>query len=579
MTWEEYKQNLSQYDFNKKDLKLLEDAFLYAEEAHAEQKRHSGDDYVLHPVAVSLKVASIGMDARTVAAALLHDTVEDKGVSLKDIRKDFGEDIAFLVDGVTKVDKIKYHGVERTIESMRKMFLAVAEDIRVVIIKLCDRLHNMETLGALPFPEKRLRIARETLEIYASIADRLGMGEIKAQLEDLAFQYVYPEEYGWVVEEIKKRLPGREMYLARVIPIIKKEIAREGIRSAEIHARAKHYYSLWKKLQRYDMDWDRMFDLVAVRIIINDIQDAYAVLGVIHKHWKPLPGRIKDYIALPKPNGYQSLHTTVFCIDGQIVEFQIRTVEMHKEAEFGIVAHWAWEHEGKPKSGSQVNPKLAWVSQLQEWQGTFQKSKFDSEAFLESLKIDFFKDRIFVLTPKGDVIDLPEGATPIDFAYHIHSEIGDHAAGAKVGGKMVSFDHELQSGDVVEIVTRKNQHPSREWLEFVKTSLARNHIRRFVREQTETFGGKTRAAEVAIDITVEDRVGILKDVSAAIAVSGVSIKDIESHVGRNTPFASIRVNFVPQNKDEIQKIRGRIKRVKGVQSVKIAERKQTGGKK
>lgn len=576
MTWSEYKEKLSHHDFSKKDLTYIEDAFFYAEEAHRGQKRHSGEPYILHPIAVSLKVASIGMDALTIAAALLHDTVEDKGTTLKEIRKRFGTDIAFLVDGVTKVDKIKYHGVERTVESMRKMFLAVAEDIRVVVIKLCDRIHNMETLDALPFPEKQMRIAKETLEIYAPLADRLGMGEIKAHLEDLAFQYVYPEEYAWVARELKNRLPERELYLARVIPIMKKEIMREGIARAEIHARAKHYYSLWKKLQRNDMDWDRIFDLIAVRIVIKDIQDAYAVLGLIHKLWKPLPGRIKDYIALPKPNGYQSLHTTVFCIDGQIVEFQIRTVEMHKEAEFGIVAHWAWEHEGKPKAGSQINPKLAWVRQLQEWQGTFQKDRSTSEAFLESLKIDFFKNRIFALTPKGDVIDLPEGATPIDFAYHIHSEIGDHAVGAKAGGKMVSFDYELQSGDVVEILTRKNQHPSREWLDVVKTSLARNHIRRFVRGQSGSAGGKQQQTE--IDITVEDRVGILKDVSSAIAESGVSIKDIESHVGGKNPYASIRVSFVPHNKEEIQKIRTRIKKVKGVQAVKITEKTKTGMK-
>jgi len=577
MTWEEYNKKLPQNEFDTKNLKLLEDAFLFAEKVHEGQKRYSGEEYISHPIAVSLKVASIGMDARTVAAALLHDIVEDKGIALKDIRKQFGSDIAFLVDGVTKVDKIKYRGVERTVESMRKMFLAVAQDIRVVIIKLCDRLHNMETLSALPVPEKRLRIARETLEIYASIADRLGMGEIKAQLEDLAFQYVYPEEYTWVRREVKKLLPKRELYLTRIIPIVKKEIAHEGIRAVEIHARAKHYYSLWKKLQRYDMDWDRIFDLVAVRIIIKDIQDAYAVLGVIHQHWKPLPGRIKDYIALPKPNGYQSLHTTVFCIDGQIVEFQIRTEEMHREAELGIAAHWAWVHEGKPKEGSRLHSKLAWVEQLQEWQGTFQKNKPDSETFLESLKIDFFKDRIFVLTPRGDVIDLPEGATPIDFAYHIHSEIGEHAIGAKVDGKMVAFGYELQSGNVVEILTRKSQHPSREWLTIVKTSLARNHIKRFVREQTEAVTGKPRLA--GVDITVEDRVGILKDISAAIAFFSASIKDIESHVGKDASYTSIRVSFIPQGKDDIPKIRARIKRVRGVQAVKIANTSKTNIKK
>ncbi|MBI4114763.1 MAG: RelA/SpoT family protein [Candidatus Niyogibacteria bacterium] len=574
MTWIEYKKQLPKSHFSKEDLNLLEAAFLYATKAHERQKRHSGDDYILHPIAVSLKVAEIGLDSQTIAAALLHDTVEDKGAELKEIRKRFGENIAFLVDGVTKVDKLRYHGVERTVESMRKMFLAVAKDVRVVIIKLCDRLHNMETLSSLPYPEKRERIAKETLDIYASVADRLGMGEIKAQLEDLAFRYVYPDEYFWIEEEVKKRLPEREIYLERVMPIIKKELNREGIKALEIHARAKHYYSLWKKLQRYDMDWERIFDLVAVRIIIHDVNDAYGVLGLIHKHWKPLPGRIKDYIALPKPNGYQSLHTTVFCIDGQIVEFQIRTEEMHKEAEFGIAAHWMWEHAGKPKEGASINPKLAWVAQLKEWQSSFRKGKMNSEDFLESLKIDFFKDRIFVLTPKGDVIDLPEGATSIDFAYHIHSEIGDHAVGAKVNGKMSSFDAELHSGDVVEILTKKNQHPSREWLTFVKTSMARNHIRRYVREQTgKILLRKQEPIEIVVEI--EDRVGILKDVSSAIASSGISIKDIESHVRGDNAYASIKISFIPHSKDDIHRVRARIKRVKGVQSVKIGRRERT----
>lgn len=570
MTWSEYKKKLPSKLFSAEDFKLLEDAFLYAERIHEGQKRYSGDPYILHLVAVSLRVASIGMDARTVAAALLHDTIEDTGVALKEIKNQFGADIAFLVDGVTKVDKIKYHGIERTVESMRKMFLAVAQDIRVVIIKLCDRLHNMETLDALSAPEKRLRIAKETLEIYAPLADRLGMWDIKAKLEDLSFKYVYPEEYVWIAQEVQKRLPAREMYIERVIPIIKNELLREGIEAIGVNARAKHYYSIWKKLERYDMDWDRIFDLVAIRIVIKDIQDAYAVLGLIHKHWKPLPGRIKDYIALPKPNGYQSIHTTVFCIDGQIVEFQIRTEEMHKEAELGIAAHWAWESEGKPKAGRGINPKLMWVRQLQAWQGTFQKGQAHLEDFLESLKIDFFKDRIFALTPKGDVVDLPEGATPIDFAYHIHSDIGDHAVAAKVEGKIVPFDYNLQSGEVVEILTKKNQHPSREWLEFVKTSLARNHVKRWARGEIKSVLPKKQIIE--IEIIVEDRVGILKDVSSAIASSGISIQDIESHAGGGKAFPSIKVSFIPQSKDELQKVRTRIRRIKGVQSVKVIEK-------
>lgn len=570
MLWNDYKIKLTAiHPFSEKDLALVEAAFLFASEAHKGQVRHSGEEYIYHPIAVSLIVAGLGMDTSTIVAALLHDTVEDARGVLKAIESRFGDDVSFLVNGVTKVDKIKYRGVERTVESIRKMFLAVASDIRVVIIKLADRLHNMETLEAHANPEKRLRIARETLEIYAPLADRLGMWEMKARLEDLSFGYVYPEEYEWVRSEVKKRLPRREMYLDRIIPIVKNELVREGIVPKEITARAKHYYSLWKKLQRYDMDWSRIFDFVAVRIIIGTVQEAYGALGVIHKLWKPLPGRIKDYIALPKPNGYQSLHTTVFCIDGQVVEFQIRTLQMHEEAEMGIAAHWAWDAAGKPKATGKFSGKqFAWMRQLQEWQKTFRRENVNPEDFLESLKIDFFKDRIFVLTPKGDVIDLPEGSTPIDFAYHIHSDVGNHAVGAKANGKMVPFNYEIQSGDVIEILVRKTKTPSREWLDFVRTSLARSAIRKWVREKSEsTLVSKQKP--IAIQISVEDRVGILKDVSQAISSLSINIQDIESHKKGDGDYTTIVLSFIPINKEQIDKVRARIKRIKGVQGIHV----------
>lgn len=569
MIWEEYKEKLDGYKAGLDDRTLIERAFFFAVLAHEGQKRFSGDDYITHPIAVSLKVASFRLDAAAISAALLHDAVEDKGTTLREIRKKFGPDVAFLVSGVTKVDRLKYHGIERAAESMRKMFLATAEDVRVVIIKLLDRLHNMETLDHLPYPDKRLRIAKETLEIYAPLADRLGIWDIKAKLEDLAFKYVYPEEYSWIVKEVKKRIGHREHYLKKVMPAVKKELGSESIRPIEVSARAKHNYSLWKKLLRYDMDWSRIFDLMAVRIIVSNVSDAYAALGAIHKNWRPLPGRIKDYIALPKPNGYQSLHTTVFCLDNQIVEFQIRTLEMHRESEMGIAAHWAWEEAGKPKHFEHLqSSKLSWVRQLREWQESFRKNTKDSREFLESLKIDFFKDRIFVLTPKGEVIDLPEGSTPIDFAYRIHSDIGNRASGAKINGKLVSFDHQLQNEDVVEILTQKNKKPSSEWLEFVKTAIARSHIRAALKDKSIAPKTASRKNTIEMIVAVENRVGMLKDITAVLSSLGINIDSVEGRAEGLT-YPAISIKFSAEDKTLSEKARIKIKKLKGVESVKI----------
>ena len=485
-SWSHYQEKLSQLtkrSYPPEGLKLIKEAFDFAAEVHKDQRRFSGEAYMHHPVAVSLNAASLQLDTKTIAAALLHDTVED-GSTLRDIKKHFGEEIAFLVKGVTKVNKIKYQGVERAAENMRRMFLAIAEDIRIVILKLVDRLHNMKTLWALPSVEKQRRIATETLEIYAPLADRLGMGELKAELEDLAFRYVHPKEYQWIQKEVSRKIPEREAYLKNIIPIVQKALRREDIRSFEISARAKHHYSIWKKLLKYEKDWGRVLDLTALRIVLPDIEDCYATLGIIHSLWPPMPGRIKDYIALPKPNGYQSLHTTVFCTNGKPTEFQIRTRDMHRESEYGIASHWLWAESEKPEGGTRfVGKKFSWVKQMQTWQKEFRKNKGSGKEFLESLKIDFFKDRIFVLTPKGDVIDLPEGATPIDFAYHVHSEIGDHAGSAKVNAKLVPFHYQLSSGEVVEILTQKNRKPSLEWLKFVKTSQAKSRIRHTLKEK------------------------------------------------------------------------------------------------
>lgn len=567
MSWNEYAKKLEEYKIDKSDFDFIKKAFDFATEAHEGQIRFSGDPYINHPVEVSLKIAALHLDASTIAAALLHDTVEDQKTTIKTIKKKFGDDVAFLVNGLTKVKKIKYRGIERQVESMRKMFLAFAEDIRVVVIKLMDRMHNMETLDAHPKNDKRLRIALETLEIFAPLADRLGMWNVKSHLEDLSFKYVFPEEYEWIAGELQKRVPERETYLKMLQPIVEKELQKENIGPFEVSYRAKSYYSLWKKLKRHEMDWDRIKDLMAVRIIVKDIEKCYATLGIIHKLWRPLPGKIKDYIALPKPNGYQSLHTTVFCVDGKVTEFQIRTAAMHREAEFGIAAHWAWEMAGKPTLGNPFqNRKFSWVRQLQEWQEELKNTKQSGAEILESLKIDFFKDRIFVLTPKGDVIDLPDGASPIDFAYHIHSEVGNNASGCKVNGKMVPLSHKLKSGEVVEIITQKNKKPSQEWLEFIKTSIARNRIRSILKKTSSLASPKNEVQKTEIIVTAKDRIGLIKDISAVFASFKISIEQIKS----DSPYGeyhTINIVFMPKNAEQIDKIKLKLRKLEGLKEI------------
>src|SRR3989344_5432759 len=454
MTLATLKDKIKSYD--DADQGLIERAFAFADKVHKGTKRKTGEPYITHPLAAATRLAEMRLDAATVAAALLHDVAEDTGVTINDVKKEFGDEIGFLVDGVTKLGKLKYRGAERMAESLRKMFFAIAEDIRVVLIKLADRLHNMETLAVLP-PEKQKRIALETLDIYAPLANRLGFGDLKAKLEDLSFMYVYPDECRTVEKLAKTQMSERTHYINRIRPQIEKYLHDEGIQIVNINARAKHYYSLWRKLLKWDMDIEKIHDLIALRIIVPTIEDCYRALGIIHAHWKPLPGLIKDYIAMPKPNGYKSLHTTIFGPDGENIEIQIRTIAMHDEAEHGIAAHWAYSEHKKTKNyrnqiaSSAKEKELSWVNQLRDWQ----KDATDSNEFIESLKIDFFKNRIFCLTPKGDAIDLPEGATAVDFAYHVHSQIGNAAAGARVNGKMVPLNHGLSNGDVVEIITQK----------------------------------------------------------------------------------------------------------------------------
>ena len=465
------------------DLDLIKKAYNFANEAHKGQTRKSGEAYMEHSIATAQTLAEMKLDSTAIAAGLLHDVVDDTPITLERIKKEFGKEIARLVEGITKLGKIKYRGVERQVENLRKMFLAMAEDIRVVLIKRADRLHNMKTLGALP-PEKRHRIALETLEIYAPLANRLGIGRIKGELEDLAFEYVMPNEYQWLKNQVRDKFEEREEYIEKIIPALKKELAKENIRPLKISWRAKHYYSLYRKLQRYEMNLSRIYDLVALRIVVHSVEDCYSTLGIIHKLWRPLPGRIKDYIALPKPNGYQSLHTTVFCQGGKIIEIQIRTEKMDTESEHGIAAHWYYSEQKGLKAyfkkffTQAPEKELKWIQQIQEWQKQ-SKGSAATDEFFKSLQIDFFKDRIFVFTPKGDVIDLPEGATAVDFAYHIHTEIGHRCQGAEIDGKLVSLDTPLKNGQVVKIFTQKQVKPSRDWLRFVKTNMAQNRIRQW----------------------------------------------------------------------------------------------------
>lgn len=456
----------------KADLDLIRLSYDFAEAAHKGQRRASGEPYIIHPLASAQTLAEMKMPPAIVLAGLLHDVPEDTSVTLREIEKNFGVEVANLVRGITKLGKIKYRGAERYIENLRKMFMAMANDVRVVFIKFADRLHNLETLDSLP-PEKRLRIALESLEIYAPIANRLGMFEMKGRLEDAAFKYVYPEEYNWTVSVIKEKLAERERYIKKEAKILESHLRQAGVKFINIYGRAKRLYSLYQKLQRHERDIAKIYDLIALRVIVREVADCYAALGVVHGIWKPMRGRIKDYIAQPKPNGYQSLHTTVFTEDGKIIEVQIRTERMQEEAEYGIAAHWGYD-EGRVGDDE---PKLKWVKELAK----LQKDLSDKQQFLESLdnlKIDIFQNRIFVFTPKGDVIDLPERATPVDFAYTIHSDIGDKCAGARINDKIVSLESALRSGDVVEILIDKNRKtPSPDWLTFVKTHGARSKIR------------------------------------------------------------------------------------------------------
>lgn len=475
---EEFIQTISGYN-PKYDLELIGRAYDKARSMHEGQLRKSGEPYLIHPLAVAEILADLGMDEDTIVAGLLHDVVEDTSYTADELKKDFGEEVELLVDGVTKLGSLKFESKEeRQAENLRKMFLAMSKDIRVLIIKLSDRLHNLRTINYMT-ENKIIDKCKETLEIYAPLASRLGIYAMKFELEDIALKYLDPEAYYGLVEKVSERKEKREEAIKQVIDEIK-----EALEDLKIHydimGRSKHFYSIYKKMRYQHKQLDEIFDLTAVRIIVENVRDCYAVLGIVHTLWTPIPGRFKDYIAMPKPNMYQSLHTTVIGETGNPFEIQIRTYEMHKIAEYGIAAHWKYK-EGITHDKEEV--KLAWLRQTLEWQ----KDMNDPKEFMETLKVDLFASQVFVFTPQGDVIELPAGSTPLDFAFKIHSDIGCKCVGAKVNGKMVTIDHTLENGNIIEIVTSPNAAgPSIDWLKIAKSSTARNKIRQWLKKENKS---------------------------------------------------------------------------------------------
>ena len=487
---------------------MVRKAYDFAKHAHRDHKRMSGEPYFNHLYATAKALAEIDMGARTISAGLLHDSIEDVGVTPEQIREEFGPEVLFLVEGVTKLGELKYRGAGRHIESLRRLFVATSQDIRVLLIKLMDRRHNMHTLEHVK-PEKRLRIATETLSIYAPIADRLGMGRLKSELEDLSFKYVYPKEYDRIEQIMSESKLANEPKLEKVRNSLKRALGEHGVKNFRTESRVKGLYSLYRKLDRKGGDLDKIYDLQAIRVILGNVEDCYRALGVAHTLWHPLPGKIKDYIAFEKPNGYRSIHSTVMTPEAGPVELQFRTEEMHREAQYGIASHLAYKEEGSsPDRGQQKRERLwyrhlipslfntnsqgrseqrkapKWISELAEAHTA--ETLTERDTFMQEIQDDFFSHRIFVFTPKGDVIDLPIDSTPIDFAYAVHSEIGDRTARAKVNGKIAPLNAQLKNGDIVEIETKKNAHPTKKWCEYVRTTMARKHIHQaLLRQQRE----------------------------------------------------------------------------------------------
>lgn len=555
--------------FSYPEESIVRRAFLFAENAHKDVTRASGEPYIIHPLAVANFVREWGLDEKSIAAALLHDVIEDTSYTQKDLEKIFGAEIAEIVDGMTKLRNFKY-GENPDAENIRKLILSFGRDLRVILIKLADRYHNMMTLK-YKSPEKQKEIAWETIEIYAPIAYRLGMQKLSGELEDLSFPFLYEEEYRWLVENIKEQHDERVLYAEKLKFALHNILEEAHIKPIAIDSRAKRYYSLYRKLMRNDMDLDKIYDLVAVRVIVNTVEECYGVLGVIHKHWSPLPRRFRDYIAVPKSNGYRSLHTIVSALENRITEIQIKTEEMHQENEFGIAAHWAYEQTKKDPTkktkgwrGVQNKKELLWVQQLQNWQ-----NKFGSQQdFLESLKVDFFKERIFVLTPKNDVIDLPAQSTPIDFAYRIHSEIGNQCTGAKVNEKIVPLDYELHSGDVIEVSTQKGKKPSEDWLRFIKSSMAKKYVRSSLRTKDRKLQTKISAPkEIQFKIANIDRPGYLREITNVFGDLDINILFLNSQTDPRNTFSTVIVKCGIVQKQKLAKLLMKIKKIEGTKEI------------
>lgn len=462
----------------EKDQALIQKAYVYSATAHAGQTRRSGEPYLSHPLEVANTLSDMRLDGATIAAGLLHDTVEDTKASIEDIDSLFGEEVADIVDGVTKISRMQMSFDSKEAaqaENIRKMVMAMSEDIRVLMVKLCDRLHNMRTMQFM-LPHKQRSISRETLDIYAPLANRLGLHRIKVELEDLSLQYLKPDVYTQLSKGLHERSQEGQAYIDRVIALIYKKLTSNSI-SGRVTGRIKHIYSTYHKMQQQGLTLDKVHDIIAFRVIVQSIKDCYAVLGLAHADWKPVPGRFKDYISMPKANMYQSLHTTVIGPEGERIEIQIRTEEMHRIAEYGVASHWSYKEGNRAQSKDME--RFSWLREIMDWQ----KEESDPKEFMKSLRFDLFKDEVYVFTPRGDVKELPDGATPVDFAYLIHSEVGDHCAGARVNGRLVPLARKLRNGDTVEVISDPNRRPSRDWLKFVKTAKARTRIKHFIRTE------------------------------------------------------------------------------------------------
>ena len=537
----------------KDEIAFVMKAYEYASEMHKDQKRKSGEPYIIHPVNVAIILADLDMDVETIIAALLHDVVEDTPATYDDVKNLFTEDIANIVDGVTKLNKLNYKSSEAfQAENLRKMILAMNNDIRVIIVKLADRLHNLRTLEYMN-EEKRKQKAKETIEIYAPLAGRLGIFKIKWELEDLSLRYLDPEGYYDLVEKINKKRSEREKEINEIIKRISLELDKQELHY-DISGRPKNFYSIYKKMKGKSKSFESIYDLIAVRILVDTVKDCYAVLGIVHSMWKPLPGRFKDYIAMPKPNMYQSLHTTVISDTGEIFEIQIRTYEMHEVAEFGIAAHW--KYKGGKAQGKDVDNKLDWLRQLLEWQ----KDLKDPKEFIDTLKIDFFDDEVFVFTPNGDVVDLPEGSTPVDFAYRVHTGVGNTCVGAKVDSRIVPLNYKLKNGNIVEIITQKSSTgPSRDWLKFVKSPRARQKIKQWFKSKEKDISiekGKElferEAKKLGLDLNIFDNEKIYHKLAKELSIN--SISDLFASIGYGNFKEKLVINKILNIKNAIENI-------------------------